>query len=366
VIPLLFVGFGRFAREYTLPRLAYYLESGDVRIVAITGLAGGSTEYETDVAASFAALGLQQPRYIPDLEVAAESVPNAERAASIITTPNVYHCEQATICLNLGFDVFVERPTVTQLDDLPGLAGLASSKGLYLFTGVQRRTEPIYKLLHEYVTVGRDFRDIESIKLTLRSGHRLRGWRSKASLSCGGVVLDSGYHLLDIAAWIVTDEPTMAGAFFKTDLCVFDQPPVGRVETTAVGHATLGRRRISLTFDFSYSAPLNSIYERIEFIDTAGSRVCFVRDQAKRSRTPGALAMHNTIKGVVENVNSMSKRGPGINSGDRTWGQDGPISRFITHLLSNGANVRDACDAKSAIPTWKLVRGIYANAQWVE
>ena len=99
------------------------------------------------------------------------------------------------------------------------------------------------------------------------------GWRQKDALAHGGVLVDRGFHLLDLAAFLLeesgveTSTGNVRHCWTRCDSSIVN--PEG-LETSAVGHVIF-EKGISLIFDFSYHAPQGSVTECIEVRDTAGS-----------------------------------------------------------------------------------------------
>ncbi|WP_100444017.1 Gfo/Idh/MocA family protein [Glycomyces xiaoerkulensis] len=363
--PLLAVGFGYYLRNGLLTRLLRS-EARLVDIEIVTCLLGGTSEFEANVVPLFRSFGLAPPRYVPRLADALKAIGEFADPAAAISTPTGLHFEHAAACIDAGLDVYVERPVVTPADDLPTLVEAADASGLVLFTGNQRRVEPPFQYLHEVVVKRRHFGELAAIRCTLAVGERLSGWRVDKALSGGGIVADTGHHLLDCAAWIADG----VGHRFprgSTRYVGFGREPWMRtggdpLETSAFGHLR-SPRGLNLYFDLSYAVPIGSVYERLEMWDHQGTRVLVMRDQTVRSSQPG-LVTHQLGDGSIVSVGVDGTETP--LSGRQISRQSnvtGPIEGFLRLHRSSEASVDHPCSGAASVPSWELTKEIHEYVQ---
>lgn len=183
--------------------------------------------------------------------------------AVIVTTPHALHFDQAKFCLNHCLHVLVDKPLACNISQANELVQLASRKGKYLAVGVERRYETVYKLAKQIVKEGKigEIRCIDcSLARAVDPGFR-ESWRNDPFLSGGGVLIDSGYHTIDVTLWI-TGLKTMKSRGFitKDDL---------EVEKSCVVSTILSNGAIG-NLTFTYVSPHSLKYERIRLYGTEG------------------------------------------------------------------------------------------------
>jgi predicted dehydrogenase len=186
-------------------------------------------------------------------------------------------------------------------------------------------------------------------------------------LAGGGIITDSGYHLLDIAAWIVSSlgvqiPEVLQGSvtfgfrnpYFAPDL------PID-VETEAIGYVRLPED-IILSFDLSYHAPLNSIFEQIIISDHHGTKLEVLRNQSERTNKPGTVT-HHQVDGNFAEIGSISGQRVRIDAVRFTGRAQTmePLRLFIQSIRKEKDESMDTyvIQGKNSIPTWRLIREIY-------
>lgn len=339
----------------------------NVRVV--TGLKEGEKEYRNVVAPVFASLGIEPPVYVDNLEAALDILTSLSAlGAAVINTPTGMHYTQASRCILRGVDTYVERPIAAPTDNLPSLIEAAESAGVILFTGVQRRLERPFQYLYEAAVHRREFGKLAAIRCRLAAGMSPTGWRTRRDLAGGGVLLDSGNHLLDLAVWILkgTHDSVESASirYVHLDSTDWVNNENAALETSASGHVE-SSCGVNLYFDFSYLAPQGSVYESVELIDTENTRVRLVRDQPRSSGEPG-LITHQRSDGSIVAVqyegqrvllhNAQLSNKPNIS---------GPLLSFLTarEQVDDIASLSHPCSAASAMSTWFLTKEIYRHAR---
>ena len=362
MLRLVIVGFGDHIQRAILP---HYLDNllNSVSTAAVTALSGGQMEYGTAVVPLFRDRGLTPPAYIPDLADALGAIRDRPLAV-LINTPNALHYEQALKAVSAGADLFVERPIAIPADPLPSLVKTVSGANLIAFTGVQRRTEAPFRYIHDCISERRGFGTLRTIRCTLSVGHRPRGWRANRTLAGGGVVIDSGYHLLDCAAWFATAAGFSVNTISSSYVSFAQSmlfPHGTQLESTAIGHLTTSDG-LDIFFDLSYDAPVNSVYERIAVSDDQGTTIALTRNQSRRSATAGTLthqAADGAVKDPYKHDNLMS-----LPPGRATRWR--PFLDFVLECKQRAAPESHSCSAYQQIPTWNMIRSIYRYATWQE
>jgi predicted dehydrogenase len=288
--------------------------------------------------------------------------------AVLVTTPNGLHFNEAGTAIQAGYHVYVECPIATKSDPLSALIELADSQKALLFTGTQRRLEAPFQYLRKVVAERYEFGELKRIHLRFAARHRLEDWRRIPELSGGGVITGSGYHLLDIAAWLVNS----TGIQISEDLrgvvrLGFDEPYSSAetpVETEAFGYMELPNQ-ILLSFDFSYNAPENTIFEQVELYDQDFTRVSLIRDQAVRTPLPATIT-HQLPNGQVVGIKTVLGQGiraEAIRFADEAQNME-PLRMFIEAVRRGFDNTLTGhtLEAWNSLSTWHLIREIYRLA----
>ena len=123
----------------------------------------------------------------------------AEKTADAvyIASPNIFHAEQAILCLNSGLHVLCEKPMATNHKDCQSMLSTAKKMNLHLGVGHMLRFSPALKLARTWLN-----EDLlgELIKFDMIFHYEIpnRSWASDKKLSGGGVLLDGGIHCIDV------------------------------------------------------------------------------------------------------------------------------------------------------------------------
>lgn len=361
-IHVLLVGFGRHAKTTSL---AYCMacESADIRIEAVTCLAGGVAEYETSVLPFFHEYARRQPVYIATLADALKYMTARPNGVVIISTPSALHYSQAVQAANSNCHVFIEKPAAMTPRELRSLVSLAGKHRLACFTEVQRRTEVVYRYIYDCIKNGTSFGSLSKINCSLAVGERPTGWRLDRSLSGGGVLIDSGYHMIDCAVWMLE----AAGIEVRDTECLYaitEQWPTitkgaNGIESTALAYLKINDR-VELSVDFTYVAPKNSIYEHFDVIDDTGTRITLIRNQQQRSSRPGHVT-HQLADGTAIDPSAGGHAGEAITMPPVP--ANDPIASLIATILGSESDSDHPCLARKSITTLEIVKRIYDYAR---
>ena len=124
-----------------------------------------------------------------------------------ITTPNYLHAPMAIAALEAGKHVLCERPLARSADEAEAMAKAARKSDRLLMCAVQHRFRPDAQLLRKFVDKG-DLGDIFLAKggwLRQKTEWDSDEWRAQKRESGGGVVLDLGFQMIDLALWVLGD-----------------------------------------------------------------------------------------------------------------------------------------------------------------
>jgi len=135
-----------------------------------------------------------------------------ELDAISISSPHSMHYAQARLALDAGLHVICEKPLTTSSRHAKALIELAEKKKRLLVVAYQRNFYPPHVYARELVqkgTIG-EVRGVVSY-VTQRWGGG--GWRGEPELAGGGMLMDTGSHLVASTLWITGLEPVEVAAF---------------------------------------------------------------------------------------------------------------------------------------------------------
>jgi len=362
------VGFGHLAQTRTIiPVLKNHKTT--LNIVGVSDLK--DNDYDEFVVPAFASIGLSPPIHFKSLRNAIdESTIMSKLSAIIITTPSNLHFEQALLALQNNLDVFVDKPVVTSSKDLMMLLNVADQNKVLFCTGVQRRLEGGFRYLHKVSIQKIDFAQLRQIHCRLLVGQKLSDWRVHKTLAGGGILMDSGFHLLDIAAWILKDiyGDLKFPDIIKGSIRLVKDTPHGllknlEVETEAYGYIEL-EHGILLTINFTYNQPIGVIYEEIELVDSEFTRLRLRRQKNARELSP-TMVTHQKADGEFASVDISYGNQMKMDSVRFTNEAvpEEPLIRFIRRIEQDDLrpihSIKDI-EAKNSLLTLRLIEAIYA------
>ncbi|MEO6029060.1 MAG: Gfo/Idh/MocA family oxidoreductase [Candidatus Binatia bacterium] len=183
------VGCGAVSEIYHVPAIAHCAGA------TLTALADAVPERAAEVARRF-----NVPTSVGDHR---ELVGKVD--AVLIATSNTTHADIACQLLEAGVHVLCEKPMATTSADADRMFSAAARSGARLMAGHSRRFNPNLELAKELVAAGR-IGKLETVGAALGSPYgswpTRTDFRRQRALSGGGVLLDLGIHLIDLAVWL--------------------------------------------------------------------------------------------------------------------------------------------------------------------
>lgn len=123
--------------------------------------------------------------------------------AVIVATPTSTHKEIAIDCLNAGKDVLVEKPLARTFNEAKQIVDAAKKSKRKLMVGMNLRYRPDTMLLRSFLNSD-EIGDPFYIKCGwIRKQSSSEKWFTKKEESGGGVIIDLGVHILDLALWLM-------------------------------------------------------------------------------------------------------------------------------------------------------------------
>lgn len=123
--------------------------------------------------------------------------------AVIVATPTSTHTEIAIDCLNAGKDVLVEKPLARTFAETKKIVDAAKKNKRKLMVGMNLRYRPDTMLLRSFIN-SKEIGDPFYVKCGwIRKQSSSEKWFTKKEESGGGVIIDLGIHILDLALWLL-------------------------------------------------------------------------------------------------------------------------------------------------------------------
>jgi predicted dehydrogenase len=123
--------------------------------------------------------------------------------AVIIATPTSTHKEIAIDCLAAGKDVLVEKPLARTYAEAKEIVDASKKYKRKLMVGMNLRYRPDTMLLRSIINSGEIGEPFYAKCGWIRSRSSEEKWSLKKEEAGGGVIIDLGIHLLDLALWLM-------------------------------------------------------------------------------------------------------------------------------------------------------------------
>ena len=141
--------------------------------------------------------------------------------AVIVTSPSGQHFAQAGAALGAGLHVLIEKPICLEVNEAQELVTLAAEKNLRLGVTFQRRADPLFRGVKEAVASGAlgkpTLLSITMPYYRTAEYYASAAWRGTFAEDGGGVLMNQGIHLADLAVWLF-GAVRRVGAFAMTRL----------------------------------------------------------------------------------------------------------------------------------------------------
>jgi predicted dehydrogenase len=123
--------------------------------------------------------------------------------AVVICSPHTLHYEQAMTAMESGCHVLIEKPMACSSDEAKRLIEVSQRTGRLLQVSYQRHFQPEFMYIKEAIASGA-IGKLTSITASLYqewAQGTTGSWRQNPSLSGGGMLMDSGSHIVDVLLW---------------------------------------------------------------------------------------------------------------------------------------------------------------------
>jgi oxidoreductase len=133
-----------------------------------------------------------------------EELVRAKPDLVIVASPNALHAAHASAILRAGIAVLVEKPACLTKDEATAISDAAAQGKVPLFVSHAARYRADVVALRNLVSAGKvgDIRRLE-LKWVRARGIPSRGWFTSAQEAGGGVLVDLGWHMVDLGLWLL-------------------------------------------------------------------------------------------------------------------------------------------------------------------
>jgi len=223
-----------------------------------------------------------------------EAMLSAEKLdAVLIVTPHTQHLSQIEAGFAAGVHVAVEKPLCHTVADCNAAIAARDRSGKIGFLSYQRHTQAEYRLIRQKV-LGGEIGEVQYASVFLCQEWKkftVGSWRQDPALSGGGMLLDSGSHMLDALLWCTGLQPETVSAFAEcrsTPVEINSATSI-RFSNGALGTLTVCGDAQAWREEFTIWGDKGSIFLRdgkITFVDRDGGRM--VAEEVRGGSTPDA------------------------------------------------------------------------------
>lgn len=197
----------------------------------------------------------------PSIHVNIESIARDETLDGlVIATPDYMHLHHATVALECGKPVFLEKPIATTADDARAIHLMAKRHNVPVQIGFVLRYSPFYTAIREVLqsgTIGKiEMLDLgDHLSVDHGASYRRR-WHRKAKWS-GGLIVHKGCHDLDLVEWLTGQ--TVRTVISTGGGGIFNDRPAPATHCSACMEAAICRHRFVGQHLFVADAERNNI-----------------------------------------------------------------------------------------------------------
>lgn len=165
--------------------------------------------------------------------------------AVIITTPTNSHTQIAIDSIKAKTNILIEKPIALNVTEAKEISAIAKKNKKIAMVGMNLRFRPDAMLMRSLINAG-DLGDIFYIKCGwIRKQSSTQKWFMKKNEAGGGVVIDLGILLLDLALWMLSDSKVESVSIQKYNHTFKE------IEDTAIGMIRLENSKI-INFEVSW------------------------------------------------------------------------------------------------------------------
>jgi predicted dehydrogenase len=205
--------------------------------------------------------------------------------AVVVCTPNYLHAPMALASLEAGKHVMCERPFARSADEAAAMVKAAKKADRVVMCTVQHRFRADSQLLRRFVEKG-ELGQVFYAKtgwLRQRTEWDSDEWRRQKKESGGGVVLDLGFQMLDLALWVM-GQPEVTSVTASVH-----RSRKGEVEDSATAFLRFGNGA-TLALEFTWGLLMEKDFAYLNLFGAGGAALL------------NPLRIHKGMHGALVNV----------------------------------------------------------------
>lgn len=319
------IGAGHIAQISHIPALRKMREAAIVAICDDDVVKARNLAQRIDVPRAFS--DFEELLRMPDLD------------AVVISTPNHLHAPMTIAALDYGKHVLCEKPAARNAAEAQQMADAARRAGKTLMYAMNSRFDSDVQILRRFIEK-RDLGEIFYAKtgwLRRRQDRRRAEWYSNKKSSGGGVLMDLGVQMLDLALWLMGNPRVVSVTSTK-----YAQDTRQDVEDTLAAMLVL-EGRACLTLEVSWALLLEKNFPYLNLYGTEGAALL------------NPLRLHKEMHGNLMNVT------PAVESDRNTYKES--YEREMEHFLrciTHGE--KPLASAEDGLALMRVIDAIYESA----
>jgi predicted dehydrogenase len=268
-----------------------------------------------------------------------ELLNNEDIDAVIIATPTNTHKDIAVDCLNAKKHVLIEKPIARNLNEAKEINSTAKKNKKHVMIGMNLRYRPDAMLMKSLVSSG-ELGNIFYVRCGwLRKQSSEQKWFINKGQSGGGVIIDLGILMLDLALWILNDlniKSVSVQKFYHN---------TKEVEDSAIGMIRFEKDKI-LSFEVSWG--LHSEWDKFHLAAFGTEGTAHLNPLRAYKRLESSHIDY-TVSNQAANTTNLFKKS-----------YENELKHFIGVIREN-TPVISTCD--DAVTLMKLLDAVYKSAK---
>ena len=160
------------------------------------------------------AAGAPRPAEYPDAEVMLAAM-QGQMDAVYVSTPHVFHGANALAVIEAGYDLLLEKPMVTTVEEALALVEAEKQSGRTVVIALQGGLSPLVHDTRDRARRG-DFGELVSVNASIWEGWKASyagQWKQNPAISGGGFMFDTGAHMMNTVCVLADAEFARLSAF---------------------------------------------------------------------------------------------------------------------------------------------------------
>jgi predicted dehydrogenase len=183
----------------------------DVRIVATAEVSVVSRQRFGDTCE---AAGAARPAEYPDADAMLQTMAG-QMDAVYVSTPHVFHGANALAVIEAGYDLLLEKPMVTTVDEALALVEAEKRTGRTVVIAFQGGLSPLVHDTRDRARSG-EFGELVSVSASIWEGWKNNyagQWKQNPAISGGGFMFDTGAHMMNTVCVLADTEFARLSAY---------------------------------------------------------------------------------------------------------------------------------------------------------